>query len=76
MMPIVMPLRGMIHSLDKGAQRFVDGLSDPSYKSGTFYASHDGKVVGPVIDQSSIFSDLGNEKYQDNAYQAINRFVS
>ena len=76
MMPIVMPLQGMIHSLDKGAKRFVDGVSDPSYKSGTFYASHDGKVVGSVVDQSSFFSDLKNEKYQDNASEAIYRFVS
>ena len=76
MMPIVMPLQGMIHSLDKGASRFVNGISDPSYKSGTFYASHDGKVVGPVIDQGTIFSDLNNKKYQDNAYEAIYRFVS
>ena len=76
MMPIVMPMRGMIHSLDKGARRFVDGISDPSYKSGSFYASHDGKVVGPMIEQSTIFSDLANEQYQDNAYQAINHFIN
>jgi len=43
MMPIVMPLQGMIHSLDKGAKRFVDGIS---------------------------------ETYQDNAYEAVYRFVS
>ena len=76
MMPIVMPLQGMIHGLDKGAKRFVDGISDASYKSGTFYASKDGKVVGPVVDQSSFFGDLKNEEYQDNAYEAVYRFVS
>lgn len=76
MMPIVMPLQGMIHGLDKGAKRFVDVISDTSYKTGTFYASKDGKVVGPVVDQSNFFSDLKNESYQDNAYEAVYRFVS
>lgn len=75
MMPIVMPLRGMIHSLDKGAQRFVDGISNDSFESGTFYGSQDGKVVGKVVDQSTIFSDLSNTTYQDNADKAIHRFI-
>lgn len=75
MMPIVMPLQGMIHSLDKGAQRFVDGITDELFESGTFYASQDGKVVGKVIDQSTIFPDLSNTAYQDNADEAIHRFI-
>lgn len=75
MMPIVMPLRGMIHSLDKGARRFVDGISKELFESGRFYASHDGKVVGKVVDQSTIFSDLANPEYQENAEKAIHRFI-
>ena len=37
MMPIVFPLMGgMVHTLDVGAKRFVDGISDDRYKSGVF----------------------------------------
>jgi hypothetical protein len=76
MMPIVMPLRGMIHSLDKGAKRFVDGINEESFKNGTFYASKSGQVIGPVIDQSTIFPDLNNEVFQDNADEAVRQFIN
>ena len=75
MMQVVMPLQGMIHSLDKGAKRFVDGITKELFESGRFCASYDGKVVGQVIDQSTIFPDLSNVAYQDNAYKAIHRFI-
>ena len=76
MMPIVMPLRGMIHGLDKGAERYVLALNDDSYTSGGFYASKDNKVTGPVVDQATIFPDLGNAQYQDNAAKAIRTFIN
>lgn len=76
MMPIVMPLRGMVHKVDKGAARFVDALSNDSYKSGGFYASSEDKVVGEVVDQFLIFPTMGNKEYQDNAYQAVHQFVN
>jgi hypothetical protein len=76
MLPIVAPLRGMVHSLDKGAKRFVDGINNESFTSGVFYASKAKKLVGPVIDQSAIFPDLNNTTYQDNANAAIQRFVN
>ncbi len=76
MMPIVMPLRGMVHSLDKGARRYVDGINDATLKSGVFYASKEETLTGPVMDQSEIFSDLSNETYQDNANEAIHRFIN
>src|SRR6201985_3485636 len=45
MMPVVFPLMGgMVHTLDVGAKRFVDGISDERYKSGVFYASAAGKL--------------------------------
>jgi NAD(P)-dependent dehydrogenase (short-subunit alcohol dehydrogenase family) len=75
MLPIVAPLKGMVHKLEKGAKRFVDGINNESLISGVFYASKAKKLVGPVIDQSSIFPDLNNATYQDNASAAIHRFI-
>ena len=76
MLPIVAPLRGMVHKLEKGAKRFVDGINDDSYSSGVFYASKANKLVGPVVDQGSIFPDLKNTGFQDNANEAIHRFIN
>jgi NAD(P)-dependent dehydrogenase (short-subunit alcohol dehydrogenase family) len=74
-MPIFMPLMGLSHSLSKGAKRFVDGISNESLKSGNFYASKEGVLTGAVVDQGTIFSDLKNELYQDNANKAIHQFI-
>ena len=76
MMPVVFPLiGGMVHSLEVGAKRFVDGISDDRYKSGVFYASKEGKLSGDVVDQSTFFADLKNSIFQDNADKAIHRFI-
>ena len=75
MMPVVMPLMGMVHKLEVGAKRFVDGISDERYKSGIFYASKEGKLTGDVVDQSTFYTDLKNTSFQDNADQAIHRFI-
>jgi len=75
MLPIVAPLKGMVHKLEKGAKRFVDGINNESFISGVFYASKAKSLVGPVIDQSTIFPDLNNLTYQDNANAAIHRFI-
>lgn len=75
-MPIFMPLMGLSHSLQKGAKRFVDGISNESLKSGRFYASKEGVLTGQLVDQESIFSDLGNDEFQDNANAAIHRFIN
>ncbi len=75
MMPVVMPLMGMVHKLEVGAKRFVDGISDERYKSGVFYASKEGKLTGDAVDQSSFFTDLKNIAFQDNANEAIHRFI-
>jgi NAD(P)-dependent dehydrogenase (short-subunit alcohol dehydrogenase family) len=76
MLPIVAPLKGMIHKVEKGAKRFVDGINDEAFLSGVFYASKEKKLVGPVVDQSSIFPDLNNTSYQDNANAAIHKFIN
>ena len=75
MLPIVAPLKGLVHKVEKGAKRFVDGVSDDSFKSGVFYASKAKRLTGQVIDQSTIFPDLNNSSYQDNANAAIHRFI-
>lgn len=76
MIPIVAPLKGMVHNVDKGAKRYVDGISSDSFISGGFYASKANSLVGPVVDQSSIFPDLGIAAYQDNANEAIHRYIN
>ncbi len=72
----IMPLFGLAHKLEIGAKRFVDGLNDDSYKSGVFYASEKSVLTGPLVDQATIFSDLSNVEYQDNASEAIHRFIN
>ncbi|HTR31662.1 MAG TPA: hypothetical protein VMH27_20460, partial [Puia sp.] len=76
MMPIVFPLMGgMVHKLEVGAKRFVDGISDDLYKSGVFYASKEGKLSGDMVDQSTFFTVLKNTSFQDSADEAIHRFT-
>ncbi|NOQ24999.1 MAG: SDR family NAD(P)-dependent oxidoreductase [Bacteroidales bacterium] len=75
MMPILMPLMGMVHKLELGAKRFIDGIIDESYKSGVFYGSKEPVLTGSVIDQSTIFADLKNNTFQDNANMAIHKFI-
>jgi len=76
MMPIVFPLLGnMVHRLEVGVKRLVDGISDDRYKSGVFYASKQGKLAGDVVDQSTFYTDLKNTAFQDNADEAIHRFI-
>jgi NAD(P)-dependent dehydrogenase (short-subunit alcohol dehydrogenase family) len=77
MMPVVFPLiGGMVHKLEVGAKRFVDGISDERYKSGVFYASKEGKLSGDMVDQSTFYTDLKNTTFQDNANEAIHHFMN
>ena len=77
MMPIVFPLMSeMVHKLEVGAKRFVDGISDERYKSGVFYASKEGKLSGNMVDQSTFFTALKNTSFQDNANEAIHHFIN
>lgn len=71
----VMLLIGKVHRLEVGAKRYVDALTEDSYESGVFYASKKG-VTGPVVDQGTIFDDLNKPAVQDNASEAIHRFIS
>ncbi|MDX2360869.1 MAG: SDR family NAD(P)-dependent oxidoreductase [Crocinitomicaceae bacterium] len=75
MMPIILPLRGMVHKVDKGAARFVNALNNDQFQTGGFYASEESKVTGQVVDQFKIFPTMANKAYQDNAYAALHEFV-
>ncbi|MEM1428278.1 MAG: SDR family NAD(P)-dependent oxidoreductase [Pseudomonadota bacterium] len=72
----VMPIFGMMHSVETGAARYVEGLLDAKFESGHFYASREGSPTGPVIDQAEIDSALANPDFQDNANQAVHRFAA
>ena len=72
----VMPHLGIAHKLDVGARRLVDGVTDPTLSSGTFYASAANTLKGPLVDQTDIFPDLANPSFQDNANEAIHRFIT
>jgi nucleoside-diphosphate-sugar epimerase len=72
----VMPALGISHKLDVGARRLVDGVTDPTLKSGVFYASAANKLTGPLVDQADIFPDLANPSFQDHANEAIHRFIT
>jgi NAD(P)-dependent dehydrogenase (short-subunit alcohol dehydrogenase family) len=76
---LVQPLMkafGRYHDLETGARRYLAALSDPSLQSGVFYGSPYPGLTGSVVDQSTIFADIGDEAIQDNAYEAISGFVS
>lgn len=70
----VMLMLGKVHKLEVGAQRYVDGLLNDSYNSGGFYASQKG-LTGAIGEQGKLFPDLNNERFQDNAKYAIQRFI-
>ena len=73
--PQLLPMIGLMHSLKAGARRYVKVINDESYMSGVFYASQAHLLTGPLLDQGTIFDDLNNVTYQDNANEAIHRFI-
>lgn len=66
---------GLSHPLHDGADRLAQAVTDPAYRGGIFYASQTNSLTGAVVDQATIFSDLANTAYQDNADEAIHRFL-
>lgn len=76
MMPIIMPLRGLVHTVDKGAARFVDAIDNNKYTNGGFYASIESKVTGDLVDQFKIYPAMADTGFQDNANEALHRFVN
>lgn len=74
-MPLIMPLLGLSHSLEKGAQRFVNALNNPDLRSGKFYASKKNVLTGALVDQGALFPELEDQDLQNHAYQAIQNFA-
>ena len=75
---VLMPISGVLgisHTLEEGGKRIVDGLLDAKFQSGVFYASRDGKTIGPVVPQGTVFADLLKPHIQDNAAAAIHQFT-
>ena len=72
----LMPALGRAHNLDVGAKRLVDGVTDPTLPSGAFYASAANKLNGPMVNQAEFVPGVGNPSFQDNANEAIHRFIS
>ncbi|MDA5555135.1 SDR family NAD(P)-dependent oxidoreductase [Shimia sp. MMG029] len=72
---VLMPLFGMMHSVEAGAKRYLDGLLNPEFKTGHFYASETGYPTGPVVDQASIDAALSDITTQDNAHLALRQFA-
>ena len=72
----VMPALGLAHKLDVGAKRLVDGVTDPTLSSGMFYASAANTLTGPMVNQADFLPDLANPSFQDNANEAIHRFIT
>ncbi len=66
---------GLMHDVETGALRYVNALTDERYESGVFYGSAADATIGNVVDQATILTDLANEEFQDNAYEAIHRFL-
>ncbi len=72
---VLMPLFGMMHNLETGAKRYVEGLLNPEYESGHFYASRAGAPTGPIVDQVTVDARLGEAALQDSALQAITQYA-
>lgn len=73
---ILGPLLGLVHSLQVGSRRIVEGLTDESLRSGRFYGSRANVLIGPLVDQADIFPSLADELVQDHAVEAIHRFTA
>jgi NAD(P)-dependent dehydrogenase (short-subunit alcohol dehydrogenase family) len=72
----VMPALGLAHKLEVGAKRLVDGVTDPTLSNGAFYASAANKLNGPMVNQEDFAPGLANQSFQDNANEAIHRFIT
>jgi NAD(P)-dependent dehydrogenase (short-subunit alcohol dehydrogenase family) len=66
---------GLSHPLQDGAGRLALAVTESDYRGGIFYASGADTLTGAVVDQATIFSDLANTAFQDNADEAIHRFL-
>ena len=74
LIPRVNALLGRSHSLDVGTERLASGLLDPAYGTGRFWASAQGKLTGPVVDQAAAHPMIEDPSRQDHANAALRAF--
>ena len=74
--PVIAPLLGLMHPLETGARRIVEGLFDQSLLSGRFYASAEKVLTGPLVDQGELFPNFSDTALQDKAAAAIREFTA
>lgn len=74
MMPAFLKLLnklGHFHSLEVGAQRYVDALDLDESSSGKFYASPEGKLTGEMQDNTVLYPIFGNEELQKATFETL-----
>ncbi|KNC75949.1 hypothetical protein SARC_11535 [Sphaeroforma arctica JP610] len=78
---MVMPLLKLVgysHPVDEGALRYMNALfkrGNANVASGTFVASKQNKLSGPVEDQSTFAPQFGDQKLQDDAFDAVHELI-
>ncbi|MEM8898325.1 MAG: SDR family NAD(P)-dependent oxidoreductase [Bacteroidota bacterium] len=75
MFPLILPMRGLAHKVDKGAKRYVDVVMNPAYNAGRFYGSQKHTLTGKLVNQGEFFPNFHNQAYQENAYQAVSELI-
>lgn len=73
--PWIAPMLGAVHDVQHGAARIVEALSDDTLRSGGFYASGPERVIGPLVEQGPLYSELADLHIQDNAAAAVEHFA-
>jgi len=73
----VMPTLGLAHKLDVGAKRLVRRRNrpDPVERRVLRQRGQHGLKV-PMVNQADFLPDLANPSFQDNANEAIHRFIT
>jgi NAD(P)-dependent dehydrogenase (short-subunit alcohol dehydrogenase family) len=72
----LLPLFGLVHGIEAGAKRYVEGVMNSAYVSGVFYGSRLDKVTGSLVDQADFAQVFASSEYQENAHKAINTFLA
>ena len=72
----VMPALGISHKLEDGAKRLVDGVTDPTCPAACSMRARPTELKVRLVNQADIFPDLANPSFQDNANEAIHRFIT
>jgi len=75
MMPVFFKVM-KTHSLETGAQRYVNALDLDESTSGSFYASPKGKLTGELSDNTALYPIFGNERLQRATFETLVEITS